>query len=104
MTGSQDAYFPVVGAQGKLIGILSINDLRAILFEQSLAKVVVARDVATTNVVTVSWDESLQDALDKMIQLNVDELPVIRADAPGKIAGMLSKRDIISHYHHRMSA
>ena len=104
VTGSQDSYFPVVDAQGKLIGILSVNDLRAILFEQSLAKVVVARDVATPNVVTVSWDESLQDALDKMIQLNVDELPVTRADAPGKIAGMISKRDIISHYHHRMSA
>jgi CIC family chloride channel protein len=104
VTGSQDSYFPVVDARGQLIGILSINDLRAILFEQSLAKVVVARDVATLNVVTVSWDESLQDALDKMIQLNVDELPVIRAHDPGKIAGMLSKRDIISHYHHRISA
>ncbi len=104
VTGSQDSYFPVVDARGQLIGILSINDLRAILFEQSLAKVVVARDVATLNVVTVSWDESLQDALYKMIQLNVDELPVTRADAPGKIAGMISKRDIISHYHQRMSA
>ncbi len=104
VTGSQDSYFPVVDAQGKLTGILSVNDLRAILFEESLVKVVVARDVATLNVVTVSWDESLQNALDKMIRLNVDELPVIRADDPSKIAGMISKRDIISHYHQRMSA
>lgn len=104
VTGSQDSYFPVVDALGKLIGILSINDLRAILFEASLAKVVVARDVATPNVITVSWHESLESALDKMIRLNVDELPVIRADDPGKIAGMISKRDIISLYHQRMSA
>jgi len=104
VTGSQDSYFPVVDVQGKLIGILSVNDLRAILFEESLAKVVVARDVVTPNVVTVSRDESLQSTLDKMVRLNVDELPVVREENPDKIAGMISKRDIISHYHKRMSA
>ena len=104
VTGSQDSYFPVIDAQGKLIGILSVNDLRSILFEESLAHVVVARDVATPNVVTVSWDESLQSALDKMALLNVDELPVTREDNPDKIAAMISKRDIISYYHDRMSA
>ncbi len=104
VTGSQDSYFPVIDSQGKLIGILSVNDLRSILFEESLANVVVARDVATPHVVTVSWDESLQSALDKMALLNVDELPVTQDDAPDKIAGMISKRDIISYYHDRMSA
>jgi CIC family chloride channel protein len=104
VTGSRDTHFPVIDSQGKLIGILSINDVREFLFEESLAKVVVARDVANPNVVTVSWDESLQSALDKMARLKVDELPVTQADKPDKIAGMISKRDIISHYHERMSA
>jgi chloride channel protein, CIC family len=104
VTGSQEAYFPVVNDQGRLTGILSVNDLRAVLFEDSLAKIVVARDVATTEVVSVAWDESLQSALDKMARLNVDELPVTRAEHPDQIAGMLSKRDIISYYHQRVSA
>jgi CIC family chloride channel protein len=103
VTGSRETHFPVIDSQGKLIGILSINDIREFLFEASLAKVVVARDVANPNVVTVSWNESLQSALDKMARLNVDELPVTQEDDPDKIAGMVSKRDIISFYHQRMS-
>lgn len=104
VTGSQEAHFPVINAEGKLTGILSINDVREVLFEESLAKVVVARDVATPNVVKVFTHESLQSALDKMAHLAVDELPVVRGDNPDKIIGMISKRDIISHYHQRMSA
>jgi len=104
VTGSQDAHFPVVNAEGNLTGILSINDVREVLFEESLAKVVVARDVATPHVVKVFTNESLQSALDKMAHLAVDELPVAQEGNPDKIVGMISKRDIISHYHHRMSA
>lgn len=103
VTGSRDTHFPVIDSQGKLIGILSINDIREFLFESSLSKVVVARDIANPNVVTVHWNESLQSTLDKMARLNVDELPVIHEDNPDKIAGMISKRDIVSHYHERMS-
>jgi chloride channel protein, CIC family len=54
-------------------------------------------------VVRVFWHESLQSALDKMAHLNVDELPVAREDNPDKIVGLLSKRDIISHYHRRIT-
>jgi CIC family chloride channel protein len=104
VTGSRDAHFPVINAEGKLTGILSINDVREFLFEESLAKVVLARDVATLHVVKVFTHESLQSALDKMARLNVDELPVAHEDNPDKIIGMISKRDIISHYHERMSA
>jgi CIC family chloride channel protein len=103
VTGSQDAHFPVISHEGKLTGILSINDVREVLFEESLAKVVVARDIATPQVVKVFWHESLQSALDKMAHINVDELPVAREEEPDKIVGMISKRDIISHYHERMS-
>ncbi len=103
VTGSRDTHFPVIDSAGKLIGILSLNDVREFLFEESLAKVVVAKDIANPNAVTVSWHESLQSALDKMARLHVDELPVTRPENPDRIAGMISKRDIISLYHQRMS-
>ncbi len=103
VTASQEAHFLVINDQGALTGILSINDIREVLFEESLAKVVVARDVATPQVVRVFRDESLQSALDKMARLNVDELPVAAAENPDKILGLISKRDIISYYHKRIT-
>jgi CIC family chloride channel protein len=101
VTDSPESYFPVVNDQGKMTGILSINDIREVLFEESLAQVIIAKDVATPTVVRAFWDESLQDALDKMALINVNELPVVREETPDEIISMIAKRDIISYYHER---
>jgi CBS domain-containing protein len=52
-------------------------------------------------VVRVFGQDSLQEALDKMVLLNVDELPVMKEDSPDEIEAMISKRDIIGYYHSR---
>jgi CIC family chloride channel protein len=101
VTDSPDAYYPVVNEEGKMTGILSINDIREVLFEETLAQVIIAKDVATPTVVRVFWDESLQDALDKMALINVNELPVVREESPDEIIAMIAKRDIISYYYDR---
>jgi chloride channel protein, CIC family len=101
VTHSSETYFPVVDQTGRMIGIFSINDIREVMFEESLSRLVVAEDVATLNVVRVFGDDSLQEALDKMVLLNVDELPVVEAEAPEKIVSMISKREIIGYYHSR---
>lgn len=102
VVGSQDFHFPVVNGEGKMTGILSLNDIREVLLEESIADLIVAKDVATPKVVTVFMDESLQSALHKMIQIDVDELPVVRREAPHCIVTMISKRDIISHYYEQI--
>ena len=86
---------------GKVTGILSINDIREVMFEESVRHLIVAKDVATPNVVRVFGKDSLQEALDKMVLLNVDELPVVKEAAPDAIIAMISKRDIIGYYHSR---
>ena len=101
MANSQQVYFPVVDLAGKTTGILSINDIREVMFEESVRHLIVAKDVATPNVVRVFRVDSLQLALDKMLLLNVDELPVVRKEAPDEIIAMISKRDIIGYYHSR---
>jgi CIC family chloride channel protein len=101
MANSRQIYFPVVDGGGRMTGILSINDVREVMFEESLHSLVDAKDVATPNVVRVFGQDSLQEALDKMVRLNVDELPVVKEDAPDKIIAMISKRAIISYYHSR---
>ncbi|HEY9073396.1 MAG TPA: chloride channel protein, partial [Desulfobaccales bacterium] len=104
VTGSSDLHFPVVALDGRMTGILSINDIRPIMFEESQPQVKVAKDVATPNVSRVLTEDSLQEALDKMVLMNVDELPVVQAEDPDKIISMISKREIIGYYHSRANA
>ena len=101
ISNSPETYFPVFDQEGRMTGILSINDIRQVMFEEGLRRLVVAKDVATPNVVRVFVDDSLQEALDKMVLLNVDELPVVHKEAPDKIVSMISKREIIGYYHSR---
>lgn len=102
VTISPDHYFPVVNHQGKMSGILSINDIREILFEDAISHLIVAKDVATPNVVRLFWNETLKQALDKFNEINVDELPVVKEEDPDQIITMLSKRDIISFYYRKL--
>ncbi len=101
VTRSEASHFPVVDLGGRMTGIVSINDIRSILFEETIDQLIVARDVATPNVVRVHWNDTLQQALDKMAAINVDELPVAREEAPDEIVAMISKRDIIDFYYGR---
>ncbi|OPX19983.1 MAG: chloride channel protein [Desulfobacca sp. 4484_104] len=102
VTNSPDHYFPVIDQQGKMTGILSINDIRGLLFEEAISHLIVAKDVATPNVVRLFWNETLKQALDKFNVINVDELPVVKEDSPDQIITMLSKRDIISFYYQKI--
>ena len=52
-----------------------------------------ARDVMTTAVVTFSPDESITDAMQRLVDNDVDAGPVV--DVDGKIVGMLSTGDLI---------
>jgi CIC family chloride channel protein len=101
VTKSPNIYFPVVNPKGEMTGILSVNDIREIMFEEGVSHLIVAKDVASPNVVRVFLTDSLQEALDKMNTIQVDELPVVKQDASNDIVGMLTKRDIISYYHSR---
>ncbi|MCL5885331.1 MAG: CBS domain-containing protein [Deltaproteobacteria bacterium] len=101
VTRSGMSHFPVVDRGGRMTGIVSINDIRAVLFEETIEQVTVAHDVATPNVVRVRWNDTLQQALDKMAAINVDELPVVHDERPDEIVSMISKRDIVDYYYGR---
>ncbi|MCL5966891.1 MAG: CBS domain-containing protein [Deltaproteobacteria bacterium] len=97
VTRSREHHFPVVDREGRLTGILSINDIREFLFEEDISELVRARDVATSNVVRVLRNDTLKQALEKMAALNVDELPVVEDDGHDRIVAMISKRDIVDY-------
>lgn len=95
-------YFPVVDNQQRMIGIFSDNDVRAYLYDETLWTLVNARDVMTTNVLTVCPDDNLNTALKKFTTLNLDEIPVVDSKDTGRLLGMLRRKEIISAYNQRV--
>jgi CIC family chloride channel protein len=90
--------FPVLNPQNELIGILSFNDYSEAIFDEHLKGLVVARDLATTDLVTISMEDNLWTALEKISAKDFAVLPVVSTQAPNKLEGVISRRDIIGAY------
>jgi CIC family chloride channel protein len=91
--------FPVLDDQDRLIGILSFNDYNEAIFDENLKDLVVAKDLATEDLVTISLDDNLWTALEKISSKDFAVLPVVSAQAPNKLEGVVSRRDIIGAYN-----
>jgi len=55
-----------------------------------------------TDVLSVSPDDDLNTALRRFTIRNLDELPVLDPQLPGKLLGMVRRRDAISLYNKRL--
>ena len=90
--------FPVVDEKGNLTGILSYLDYHSTIFDENLKDLVVAKELSTSKVVTVSLDDNLYDALERITADDYSLLPVVSPDNPSKLRGVLTRRDIIGAY------
>lgn len=93
------SHLHMVGPEGELRGIISFSDIRAALQEEGLEHLVIAKDVATTDIITISPSDSIQDALYKMGRNGVSHLPVVQEDDNGKVVGTLNKKDVMAVYN-----
>ena len=93
------SYLHMVGEDGRLSGIISFTDIRSALQEKGLEYLVIARDVATTNVITITPSGSIQDALYKMGRNGISHLPVVEEEDNRKVVGTLNKKDVMAVYN-----
>ncbi len=91
--------FPVINQRGELTGVLSINDYRDAAFDENIKDLVVAKDLATSNVVSVSVNANIYDALEKISADDFSILPVVSSDDSSKLEGILTREDIIGAYN-----
>jgi len=99
---SNQMNFPVVDKEMRLKGILSLTDVRKVMLNTEMHRLVVAKDIATEDVLTVTPEDSLQATLKKMTAAEIRELPVVSKEDPRKVISMVSRKDLIRTYHNEI--
>jgi CIC family chloride channel protein len=97
IVNSNELCFPVRGADDRITGILAVQDLRKVLFEETLCELLVAGDVARKAVV-LRPDEDLYSALLKFVESDLAQLPVVDSHDSTKVLGMLAREDVFTAY------
>ena len=85
----------VLNDEAHILGILTCTDLAEVVANNSSATSTTVDKYMTTEVVTISPEESIQDAAVKMITQKIQHLPV--TDSEDEMIGMLSTTDITNH-------
>ncbi len=93
------SHLHMVDDKGDLKGIISFTDIRSALQEKLLEHLVIARDVATTEIITIKPSDSIQDALYRMGRYGISHLPVVEEDNDGRVIGSLNKKDVMAVYN-----
>jgi chloride channel protein, CIC family len=87
--------FPVLDDDGKLVGIVLLDDVREVIFERHMYNLVLIRDIMIKPPAVIDVKENMYDIVKKIDDLNVWNLPVVK---DGKYVGFISKSNILSQY------
>jgi CIC family chloride channel protein len=95
---SRSNNFVVVDEKEKISGVLTFLDYYDNLFNGKLDNQMMVKDIMSTEVVTVSIEDNLSTAMEKITAGDYSILPVHEAGDPLKLAGVLTRRDILEAY------
>lgn len=99
MIGQERFYIPVVNDDGSMCGIVSIQDVRPVLLEERVTRIVNAGDIATERVIVITPDDDLNTAMERFGLKDIEEIPVVDPRDPRRPIGMLKRRDVIAAYN-----
>ncbi len=105
MENSRSSFFPVVDYKGHIVGTLSFQDLRTILFSREkigLDSLVIAQELCHTDPPLLYPDDTLDIALEKFVLRDLEFIPVVERGQSRKLVGILKKSDIFRAYHKKL--
>ncbi len=91
--------FPVVNEKGELLGVITLDDIRHIMFDLEKRETTLVESLMHSPPSFVSSHENMQSVMDKFAQTGAWNLPVIDN---GKYKGFLSKSRIFNTYRTKL--
>lgn len=93
-------YFPVIcDDTGQMSGIISLQDVKAVLHDEKLRCEATIGDICTKKVVFLTPDENLYEAMTLFDSRGFEKIPVVESDDSQWVVGMLRRSDAIQAYN-----
>lgn len=89
--------FPVRGENDAIVGILPLQEVRRVLYEDALFDLVVVRDMMRPAAMLLPGDD-LYAALLKFVDTDYSQVPVIDPEDPTRVLGLLNRQDVFQAY------
>jgi CIC family chloride channel protein len=99
---SRKTDFAVLSKEGKFVGMLSLLDLMGVMSKHSLDNLIIAKDIVLTNLVTVSPEDTLEDANKVFAMKGYRMLPVVNKTDPSILLGVLHRSDMMQYYNGKL--
>lgn len=87
--------FPLVNDENLFEGIISFQEIRDLVYDESLTQLVIAKDIAKYKDMFVLPDDSMETALQTFESNNVDSLPVVNSVDEKTLIGMVEQKDVV---------
>jgi len=102
LVGQTDEWcYPVIDEQHRLLGVVTLEDLRRVFIEEQLPRLLVAYDIMSDPPASVPAEMPLQEAVAMMQQQELEYVPVVErpagdagSDQAGRLAGILELRAV----------
>jgi CIC family chloride channel protein len=92
-------YFPVVNHAGRMVGMVSMQDVRTILHDEDLRCCHLVGGICSRDVITLTPDDNLFEAIQLFEIKGLEEIPVVESMDDKWVVGMLRRRDAIALYN-----
>ena len=96
--GSHHQGYPVVDAEGRVLGVLTRKDLHR--HDADATKPVGA--LLRRSAVCVGAGDRMDEARRRMAALDIGRLPVLAEDGSGRLVGMITRSDLLGAYRDRL--
>jgi len=94
MKSGEGYNFPVLGMDGKFLGVISMGEIRDTFYEEQMDLLVLAGDIVREVDTVVYAGQTLKGAMDTFARKNLDYVPVLENDESRRLVGQLEYRKI----------
>ncbi len=92
-------YFPAVDDEGLLVGIISLQDIKSVLFEEDLKGLLRVKHIISRHVIVLTPNDNLNNAIEKFALKDIGEIPVVDVFNKRRVVGMLRRGDVMTAYN-----